>query len=93
MCHTGRRRCGWCGTSGGGVAESGGCPRRSFTESLPAVPAWALATTRLPKEWRAGVAGWFACVKAHTEQYGVRSWSVAHAAFDAHVNLRKMWTR
>ena len=70
-----------------------GCPRRSFTESLPAVPAWAMATTRLPKEWRAGVAGWFACVKAHTEQYGVRSWSVAHAAFDAHVNLRKMWTR
>jgi len=61
------------------------CPRGSFTESLPAVPARARVTTRLRTECGAGIADRFSCVKAGAEHYRV-SWPVAHAAFVAHVD-------
>ena len=60
------------------------CPRGSFTESIPAVPARARVTTRLRQECGAGVAERFSCVQAGAEHYRV-SWPVAHAAFVAHV--------
>ncbi|WP_211675644.1 transposase family protein [Ornithinibacter aureus] len=61
------------------------CPRGSFTESLPAVPARARVTSRLRTECGAGIAQRFSCVKAGAEHYAV-SWPVAHRAFIAHVD-------
>jgi len=61
------------------------CPRGSFTESLPTVPARARVTTRLRTECGAGIATRFSCVKAGAEHYGL-SWPIAHAAFVAHVD-------
>ena len=61
------------------------CPRGSFTESLPTVPARARVTTRLRIECGAGIATRFSCVKAGAEHYGL-SWPIAHAAFVAHVD-------
>ena len=49
------------------------CPRGSFTESLPTVPARARVTTRLRTECGAGIATRFSCVKAGAEHYGL-SW-------------------
>ena len=60
------------------------CPRGSFTESIPAVPARARVTTRLRVECGAGIADRFSCVQAGAEHYDI-SWPVAHAAFVAHV--------
>jgi transposase len=60
------------------------CPRRSFTESLPAVPARARVTTRLRGECGAGIAERFSCVLAGAAHYRV-SWPVAHRAYVAHV--------
>jgi transposase len=62
-----------------------GCPRGSFTESLPVVPARARVTTRLRAECGAGIATRFSCVSAGAGHYGV-SWPIAHAAFVAHVD-------
>ena len=61
------------------------CPRASFTESLPAVPARARLTTRLRTECGAGIANRFSCVSAGADYYGM-SWPVAHAAFVAHAD-------
>ena len=61
-----------------------GCPRGSFTESVPAVPARARLTTRLRRECGAGIADRFTCVSAGADYFGV-SWPVAHAAYVAHV--------
>ena len=61
------------------------CPRGSFTESIPAVPARARVTTRLRSECGAGVAERFSCVQAGAEHYRV-SWPVAHRAYIAHVD-------
>jgi transposase len=63
------------------------CPRKSFTESLPAVPARARVTTRLRAECGAGVAERFTCVQAGAEYYGI-SWPVAHRAYIAHVTAQ-----
>ncbi|WP_200934645.1 ISL3 family transposase [Nostocoides sp. Soil756] len=60
------------------------CPRGSFTESIPAVPARSRLTRRLRAECGAGVAQRFSCVLAGAEHYRV-SWPVAHAAYVAHV--------
>ena len=60
------------------------CPRGSFTESLPAVPAGARVTTRLRRECGAGIADRFTCVQAGALHYQI-SWPVAHAAYVAHV--------
>ncbi|MGL5824725.1 MAG: transposase, partial [Nocardioides sp.] len=60
------------------------CPRGSFTESLPAVPARARLTTRLRAECGAVIATRFSCVLAGAQHYRV-SWPVAHAACVAHV--------
>jgi transposase len=62
-----------------------GCPRKSFTESLPAVPARARLTTRLRRECGAAIAEGFSCVLAGAEHYRV-SWPVAHRAYVAHVD-------
>lgn len=62
-----------------------GCSRKSFTESLPAVPARARLTTRLRRECGAGIAEGFSCVLAGAEHYRV-SWPVAHRAYIAHVS-------
>ncbi len=61
------------------------CPRASFTESLPAVPARARLTTRLREACGAGIAQGFSCVSAAAAYHQV-SWPVAHAAFVAHVS-------
>ena len=60
------------------------CPRLSFTESLPQVPARCRLTTRLYEQVGAGVADGYSCVLAAARSHGV-SWPVAHAAFIAHV--------
>ena len=60
------------------------CPRGSFTESLPAVPARARVTTRLRRECGAGIAERFSCVLAGAQHYRV-SWPIAHRAYAAHV--------
>ena len=54
------------------------CPRGSFTESLPAVPARARVTTRLRAECGAGIAERFSCVLAGAVHYRI-SWPVATA--------------
>lgn len=61
------------------------CPRLSFTESLPQVPARCRLTTRLYQQVGAGVAEGYGCVLAAARAHGV-SWPVAHAAFVAHVS-------
>jgi len=64
------------------------CPRASFTESLPAlpaVPARARLTTRLREACGAGIAEGFSCVSAAAADHQV-SWPIAHAAFVAHVS-------
>lgn len=63
------------------------CPRASFTESLPSVPARARVTTRLKRECGAGVADRFSCVVAGAEHYRV-SWPIAHRAYVAHVTAQ-----
>ena len=60
------------------------CPRGSFTESLPQVPARCRLTTRLYEQIGAACADGYACVLAAAHAHGV-SWPVAHAAFIAHV--------
>lgn len=60
------------------------CPRETFTEALPAVPARARLTARLRRECGAGVADRFTCVQAAAMHYRV-SWPVAHRAYVAHV--------
>ena len=60
------------------------CPRGSFTESLPAVPARSRLTSRLRRAVGAGAAEGFSCVLAAAGHYRV-SWPVAHAAYAAHV--------
>jgi transposase len=60
------------------------CPRGSFTEALPSVPARARLTTRLRRECGAGIADRFTCVLAGACHYRV-SWPVAHRAYVAHV--------
>jgi transposase len=60
------------------------CPRGSFTEALPAVPAWGRLTTRLRRECGAGIADRLTCVLAGAWHYRV-SWPVAHRAYAAHV--------
>ncbi len=61
------------------------CPRATFTEALPAVPARARVTTRLRRECGAGIADRFSCVLAGALRYRV-SWPVAHRAYVAHVD-------
>jgi transposase len=61
------------------------CPRGSFTEALPAVPARARLTTRLRRECGAGIADQFTCVQAAAVHYRL-SWRVAHDAYVAHVD-------
>ncbi len=53
-----------------------GCPRATFTEALPAVPARARVTTRLRRECGAGIADRFSCVLAGALHYRI-SWPVA----------------
>lgn len=60
------------------------CPRMSFTESLPQVPARCRLTARLYEQVGAGVADGYSCVSSAARAHGV-SWPVAHAAFVAHV--------
>ena len=60
------------------------CPRGSFTESLPQVPAGCRLTTRLFEQVGAAVADGYSCVTSAARAHGV-SWPVAHAAFVAHV--------
>ncbi|USQ81236.1 ISL3 family transposase [Ornithinimicrobium faecis] len=61
------------------------CPRGSFTESLPSIPARSRLTTRLRAACGAGVAEDFKDVQAAARYHGV-SWPVAHAAFIDHVS-------
>ena len=63
-----------------------GCPRGSFTESLPGVPARARLTTRLRAELGHAVAEQGRCVAETAAHYGV-GWATVHAAFVAHVAL------
>ena len=60
------------------------CPRASFTESLPQVPARCRLTTRLVEQVGAAVADGYSCVSSAARAHGV-SWPVAHDAFIAHV--------
>lgn len=61
------------------------CPRASFTESIPQVPARARVSTRVRTECGAGIAERFSCVAAGAGHYGI-SWRIAHAAYVAHVD-------
>ncbi len=60
------------------------CPRATFTESLPTVPARARLTTRLRAQVGAGVADGYSCVSSTARAHAV-SWPIAHAAFITHV--------
>jgi len=60
------------------------CPRGSFTESVPAIPARSRLTCRLRSACGAGIAESFRCVQSGGDFYGV-SWPIAHSAFVAHV--------
>lgn len=64
--------------------REGLCPRGSFTESLPSIPARSRLTTRLRSACGAGAAEDFKDVAAAARYHGV-SWPVAHAAFVTHV--------
>ena len=61
-----------------------GCPRGSFTESLPAIPARARLTVRLRREVGAAAADRFSCVSAAAGHYAV-SWPVANTALLTHI--------
>src|SRR5512132_2238880 len=61
------------------------CTRKTFTESLPAVPAGSRLTARLRRECGAGIAERFSCVLAGAQHCRV-SWPVAHRAYIAHVD-------
>ena len=80
---TGLRRCGWWHKRRWRCAERA-CPRASFTESIPEVPARAKMTRRPRAECGAGIAERFTRVQAGARNYGV-SWPVGHVAFVAHV--------
>lgn len=60
------------------------CPRKTFTECLPTVPARSRLTTRLRAECGQLVADTDSCVPAAGLWYGV-SWPIAHAAYVAYV--------
>lgn len=60
------------------------CPRGSFTERVPAVPAGARLTRRLRSELGRAVAEQRRCVSEAAGHYGV-AWGTVHAAFIAHV--------
>lgn len=60
------------------------CPRGSFTESLPAVPARKRLTTRLRAELGHAVAEQRRCVSETAGHYNV-GWATVHSAFVAHV--------
>lgn len=84
MCATVRTRSGWYGTRHGGGAAKPLCPRKTFTECLPAVPARKRLTTRLRAECGQLAADTDSCITAAGTWYGV-SWPIAHAAYVAHV--------
>lgn len=60
------------------------CPRVSFTESLPGIPARARLTARLRREVGAAAADRFSCVKSAAGHYAV-SWPIANRALLAHI--------
>ena len=60
------------------------CPRGSFTESIPQVPARARITARLRGEVGSAAADRFSCVLAAATHYRV-SWPIAHAALAGHI--------
>ena len=60
------------------------CPRKTFTESLPAIPARARCTTRLKDQMGEAVAEQGRCVEEVARYHGV-SWHTAHDAFTAWV--------
>lgn len=60
------------------------CPRASFTESLPSIPARARLTVRLRREVGAAAAERFSCVTAAAGHYRV-SWPIANTALLAHI--------
>lgn len=59
------------------------CPRGSFTESLPAVPARKRLTRRLREAIGAGIGELYRCVRVAAAHHGV-SWHTAHGAFVEH---------
>ncbi|MEI2732232.1 MAG: ISL3 family transposase [Dermatophilaceae bacterium] len=63
------------------------CPRGSFTESLPSVPARSRLTTRLRVECGERIATDASCVQAAADRYRV-SWPVAHAAYVTRVDAQ-----
>lgn len=65
------------------TCDNGECPRRSFTESLPAIPPRSRLTTRLRTEVGAVVADRGRTVIQAARDFEV-SWPVAQAAFTAH---------
>jgi transposase len=60
-----------------------GCPRRSFTESLPSIPPRSRLTTRLRSETGAAVADRGRTVLQAARDFQV-SWPTANAAFTTH---------
>jgi transposase len=60
------------------------CPRKSFTESLPTIPAGARCTTRLKDQMGEAVAEQGRCV-AEVARYFGASWHTTHDAFTAWV--------
>ena len=60
------------------------CPRGSFTEQVPGVPARARLTGRLRAELGHAVAEQRRCVAETAGSYGV-AWGTVHAAYVAHV--------
>ncbi len=60
------------------------CPRGSFTESIPQVPARARLTCRLRGEVGAAAADRFSCVLAAATHCRM-SWPIAHAALAGHI--------
>ena len=61
------------------------CPRASFTEAVPQIPARSRLTTRLRQACGAGIGESFKDVAAGGAHFGL-SWPIAHAAFIAHTN-------
>lgn len=59
------------------------CPRASFTESVPQVPARSRITQRARAQCGAGIGQDFKDVQAGGAYFGM-SWPIAHAAFIAH---------
>ena len=60
------------------------CPRKSFTEALPGVPARSRLTTRLRARVGAGIADGYCTVRSAAAAHAV-SWRTAHQAFIVHV--------